>query len=229
MSDGPKDSTPDPIDTDPDDLDAPVVVPSVVDAKAQERIGGPLPATIVGDKRDTRTKRLAWLGLAIVAIVLLGSGLNGIRSTNHRLHRAEAERAILIREVESLAATLHEQGIDLRALRQAIIKQNAILRQQGLDPIPVPSLTSEGGGASNGGRQSSTPRSPSPPGAPPPSPRPTHSPSAPPRPSPCPSPLVCLPQVGCLPRLVLQHMTVLDWETILQAALAEANSDHPPS
>lgn len=202
-----------------------IAAAAVIDPEAQEQIAGPIPAAVVADHRDTRTRRLAWLGLAVLAIVLLGWVLNDIHDAKHDLHQAKIDRSVLIHDVTALARVMERQGIDLTNLRVAIIQQNKILRKAGYKPIPVPTLTNEGGGAHPGGGHSSTPRSQSPSSAPPSS-RPTHSPPPPshsPRPRPSPRPIViCLPIVGCVPPSALRQMTVLDWQTILVTAVVEA-------
>lgn len=195
-------------------------VSAVVDPDAQEQVAGLIPAEIVSDRRDTLGKRLAKLGLAVLIAVLLGWAVNGIISTNHRLGQAERDRTTLITDVTRLARIMGRQGYDLRALRRAIRDQNKILRAAGLPTIPVPPLTSEGGGAPRGGGPSSTPRSQPPSSAPPSSPPPhqTSSPTAKPSPSSSPPIVICLPVVHCIAPGALEHMTVLDWEARLMQA-----------
>jgi hypothetical protein len=200
-------------------------VAAVVDSRAQEAVAGPVPAEVVSDRRDTPARRMSKLAFIVAAIVLLGFIANGIINTEQRLHRAEHERSVLIQDITRLVHAVQRQDVDLRALRQAIIRQNKILRRAGLPTVPVPTLTSEGGGAPRGGGQSSTPRS-QPPSSAPPSSRPTshpssHSPSPHPSPSSSPVARVCLPVVGCIPRVALAHMTVLDWEAILVRLVVE--------
>jgi hypothetical protein len=175
---------------------------------------GPIPAEIVRDRRDTLPKRLAKLGLAILVCVLLGWVINGQIDTHRQLHRAERDRSALIEDVTHLARIMGKQGFDLRALRQAIIEQNKILRANGLETIPVPPLTSEPNG---GGSSSPHPSQRSLP--------PSHQPSSPPsqKPTPKPSPshpvIICLPVVHCVTPGLLEGMTVLDWERVLVSAI----------
>lgn len=202
--------TPDPIDTGPHDFDAPIVVPAIVDAKAQMEHGGAIPAQIVGDSRDTFLRRVTIAAFIVIAVVFLALIFKAQFAQARRLHQAERERNDLIQSLQVLTTDVNNNSADLRAMRQVLQRQNAILKAAGLTPATIPSLRSGGGGAStNGG--SSTPRSqPSSQDAPPsssghrPDPRPSSHPSSHPSPKPRPSPSptsviqVCVPGLPCI-------------------------------
>lgn len=190
-----------------------------IDPTKQEQ-AGPIPAAIVADKRDTLPRRLTKLALIVAVIVLLGYVINGQIDTHRQLKSARHDRDVLIDDVTRLARIMGRQGFDLRALRQAIIDQNKILRRAGLPTIPVPPLTSEGGGAHDGG-QSSTPRSHPSESASPSSHPSHHPPSNQPGPSPSHPVVICLPVVHCITPGGLRQLTVLDWEAILARAMLE--------
>lgn len=210
--------TPDPIDINPDDLDAPVVVPAIIDARAQSAHGGALPAQIVGDDRDTLLRRLTIAAFIVLGVMFLAMIYEGVTQQGHRLRTAEHERSALISAVQTLTTDVNNNAADLRAMRKVLQRQNAILKAAGLTPATIPSLRSGGGGASDGG-QSSTPRSQPTPNASPSS-SPHSSPSSRPSPSPQPSPSpvveVCIPGLPCIRpsrAVASSDLWAVHWET----------------
>lgn len=185
---------------------------------AKQSQAGPIPAEIVKDRRDTAPRRLTKLALAVAIIILLGWIINGQIDTHRQLHQAERDRSALIDDVTHLARIMGKQGFDLRALRQAIIEQNKILRANGLETIPVPPITSEQGrGGNHPQSHGDGSNSSQPPSSPPSSKPPSQSPS----PTSSPPVIICLPVVHCVTPGLLEGMTVLDWERVLAQAIVE--------
>jgi len=159
---------------------------------------GPIPAMVVGDRRDFFGKRLGQFALALLVLFFviasyIQSARNGVL-----LERASQDRSELISSLEKATATIDRQNVELNDLRSAVSEQNRLLRDAGIPTVPIvaggfrvpgvmPSPTPEPSQVvSNTRFTESPPQKPTPTTAASPSPRPTAT--ATPSPSPSPTP-----------------------------------------
>jgi len=147
----------------------------------------PIPAAIVEDKRNTLGKRLGAFAIIILLLFFAIGGYISSAQNNSLLHRAAKDRTALIdgehklvKSNQRLVKSNKAQSDLIRKLQQAIREQNKILREAGLETVPVPSKspsTSSSGPSSN---PSHNPQpKPKPSHSPHPHPHPTHSPPPP--------------------------------------------------